>query len=108
PARAHLAGHRAREGEDAAFGGAVVGDGLEAPRRHARHVDDRSAVVATHQLERLARAEERAVEVDADHLVPGLVRHALGHVEVGLYALAADDLHDPRVGLLADALALTG
>ena len=51
---------------------------------HARDVDDRAAVDAAHQPERLARAVEGAVEVHRQHPAPRLVGQRLGDVPVRL------------------------
>jgi hypothetical protein len=70
---------------------------------HARHVDDRATVA--HELQGLARAEERAVEMHADHPAPGLVRHGLGDLPVRREADSCHQLPDARLERRGDLLA---
>src|SRR5207245_4179789 len=67
---------------------------------------ERSAVLLAHQPERLARAEERSIDMDGEHPAPRLVGEVLGDVEVGLGTLTAQKLHDDRFGLAADLEAI--
>src|SRR5207249_5909358 len=107
PARRHLARDGAREGEDAALGRAVVRHGLETHQRgDAGEVHDGPGVPAAHDLQRLTRAVERAVQVHADHVVPGLVAHRLRDVPVRLHSLAGHHLHDARLALAHRGLAV--
>src|SRR2546426_8415855 len=99
--------HGAREGEDPALRRRVVWRRLE-PRegRNARQVDDRAPVPLAHQADRLAGTEEGPVEMHGEHPSPRFVGEVLGDVEVGLRALPAHHLHDPRLGLTADPRAV--
>jgi hypothetical protein len=66
----------------------VRGDGDAAKRRDAGHVDNRAAIFLVHQLEGLARAEKRAVQMDPEHGEPLLVGNVLGDVPMRLDAAA--------------------
>ena len=80
-----LARERAREAEDARLRGAVAGHAGAARGAHDRaHVDDRARELRRHDAQRLARAEEGAVEVHREHAVPLGVGGFERDVDVGL------------------------
>src|SRR5436309_961478 len=94
--------HGAREGEDPTLRRRVVRRRLEPHEgRNARQIDDRAPVPLGRQTNSFAGTEEGPVEMHGEHPSPRFVGEVLGDVEVGLRALPAHHLHDPRLGFPA-------